>query len=160
MITRELRGGPLMAPTPGVEVMRELGTLAVTLILDRTRAGRDAEGMAFAPLSAGYAKAKAQAGLTPVADLTVSGGMLEGMRVTAVDDLSATIGFVSQGGGAARGATFIQRSRAVGAAEKAGFHCVDGAGRSKVKRDFFGLTDAEADALQAAAQRALEGAWE
>ena len=40
-----------------------------------------------------------------------------------------------------------QRSRAVPAAEKAAYHNVAGAGRSRVKREFFDLSEADADAL-------------
>jgi phage gpG-like protein len=36
--------------------------------------------------------------------------------------------------------TLIQRSREKGAAEKALYHQVEGAGKSKVKRPFLGLT--------------------
>lgn len=36
--------------------------------------------------------------------------------------------------------TFIQQSRRVPASEKAAFHQYEGAGRSKVKREFLGLT--------------------
>jgi hypothetical protein len=37
--------------------------------------------------------------------------------------------------------TLIQQSRSVGGAEKAIYHQVEGAGKSKVKRQFLGLTD-------------------
>lgn len=43
--------------------------------------------------------------------------------------------------------TFIQRSRSLGAAEKASFHQIDGAGRSHVIRRFFDLSDADVDAI-------------
>jgi hypothetical protein len=43
--------------------------------------------------------------------------------------------------------TFIQRSRSVSAEEKATFHTVTGAGRSRVKRDFFDLNDDDVDVL-------------
>jgi hypothetical protein len=43
--------------------------------------------------------------------------------------------------------TMVQRSRKVPAADKAAFHTVTGAGRSRVKRDFFDLSEADADAL-------------
>lgn len=45
--------------------------------------------------------------------------------------------------------TFIQRSRSVGAEEKAGYHQIQGAGKSKVKRKFLGLTDADKAELTA-----------
>jgi hypothetical protein len=41
----------------------------------------------------------------------------------------------------------LQRSRAIPPAEKAAFHNVTGAGRSQVKREFFSLSEADADAL-------------
>lgn len=43
--------------------------------------------------------------------------------------------------------TFIQRSRETGAAEKAAYHQIAGAGKRKVKRPFLGLTKADEDAL-------------
>lgn len=43
--------------------------------------------------------------------------------------------------------TLIQRSRSVGAAEKAAYHQLVGAGRSHVKRKFFELTQADADQI-------------
>lgn len=44
--------------------------------------------------------------------------------------------------------TPIQRSRAKGAAQKALFHEVTGAGKSNVKRQFFGLSDADEQWLE------------
>lgn len=46
------------------------------------------------------------------------------------------------------GPTLIQRSRAIGASEKASFHHVAGAGKSRVKRPFFDLTDSELDPIR------------
>jgi hypothetical protein len=43
--------------------------------------------------------------------------------------------------------TRSQRSRAVSPALKALFHHAAGAGKSRVKRKFFGLSDSEVDAL-------------
>jgi len=42
--------------------------------------------------------------------------------------------------------TLIQRSRSVDPTDKAEFHQVLGAGRSRVKREFLGLTQADEDA--------------
>lgn len=47
----------------------------------------------------------------------------------------------------ARSATFIQRSRSKGSAEKATYHDISGAGRSRVRRPFFSLTDEDETAL-------------
>jgi hypothetical protein len=46
-----------------------------------------------------------------------------------------------------KGPTFIQRSRQKGSAEKAAYHEIAGAGRSRVKRPFFGLSEADMDVL-------------
>lgn len=46
-----------------------------------------------------------------------------------------------------RKATFIQQSRAVPASEKAAFHQITGAGKSHVKREFFGLSPADEQAI-------------
>lgn len=46
-----------------------------------------------------------------------------------------------------RGPTMIQRSRRKSASEKAAYHQVTGAGRSRVKRPFFGLDDRTEDAI-------------
>lgn len=43
--------------------------------------------------------------------------------------------------------TFIQRSRAVGALEKALYHNVEGTGRGKVLRPFFDLNDADEEVI-------------
>ncbi len=43
--------------------------------------------------------------------------------------------------------TLIQKSRALSAEQKASFHQIQGAGRSKVKRQFLGLTEADKEAI-------------
>jgi len=45
------------------------------------------------------------------------------------------------------GSTLIQRSRRKSASEKAAYHQVTGAGRSRVKRPFFGMDDRIEDAV-------------
>lgn len=45
--------------------------------------------------------------------------------------------------------TFIQRSRAVAPEQKALYHQVLGAGKSRVKREFFGVSDADLVAVRA-----------
>ena len=45
------------------------------------------------------------------------------------------------------GPTFIQKSRAKGAAEKATFHQLTGAGKSRILRKFFGLSAADEAAI-------------
>lgn len=61
----------------------------------------------------------------------------------------------------AAGRTFIQRSRSKTPAEKAAFHQIDGAGKSKVKRLFFELDNADeaaiVDRIQGGIDKALRG---
>jgi len=74
-------------------VMRELGDLVRERIIRRTLSGQDAEGQAFAPYSAGYAKRKSDALGTSRVDLSVSGEMLNAMQIVAVTDRTVTLGF-------------------------------------------------------------------
>lgn len=143
-------------PITSEALMKEIGLLAERLIRTRTERQIDVNGAPFRPLSAGYAKQKAQAGLSPVPDLTVSGRMLNDMTVTEVTKNTATIGFISSGGVAPRGSTFIQRSRAVGAADKAYYHTEVGAGASQVKREFFGIGPAEEEQIETALTNYLD----
>jgi hypothetical protein len=64
--------------------MREVGLLAREMIVRRTIAGRDAEGVPFAPYSPAYAKAKRQALGGAGVNLQVSGGMLNDLTITDV----------------------------------------------------------------------------
>lgn len=52
--------------------------------------------------------------------------------------------------------TFIQQSRAKAPEEKAMYHAVLGAGRSRVTRDFFDLSAQDADDIVERLQRAVE----
>lgn len=142
------------------KLMTEVGDLALSLIRRHTAAGKDMHGAPFAPLSPGYATQKQQELGNSRADLTVSGRMLNEMGRIKVTDKTVTIGFAGggTGSGGARGGTFIQRSRSVAGADKALFHHVSGAGKSKVKRQFFGLSAAEKDRIRAAVQAHLSKA--
>jgi len=55
-----------------------------------------------------------------------------------------------------RGPTLIQQSRRKSPAEKAAFHQITGAGKSRVKREFFGLTTADEDAILKRVDQALD----
>jgi hypothetical protein len=85
------------APLPLVELLTRndweaAGRLVRETIIRRTQQGRDASGAAFTPYSEGYAKRKAEElGSGPV-DLTVSGGMLNGIEIDATDK-SVTLRF-------------------------------------------------------------------
>lgn len=50
--------------------------------------------------------------------------------------------------------TFIQRSREKGAGEKATYHNITGAGKSRVVRRFLGLTDQDAQSVK---QKLVDG---
>jgi hypothetical protein len=52
--------------------------------------------------------------------------------------------------------TFIQRSRSKGAEEKATYHQVTGAGKSRIRRRFFELSDADVDAIVKQVDRGIE----
>lgn len=121
----------------GPTLMQEIGDFVVRRIRSRTEQAVSVDGTAFAPLSKGYAKAKQKALGHTRPDLTVSGRMLNDMGVVAVTETAAEISFRSQGGGSGKG-TFIQRSRSVGAADKAFFHVE---GNHGIRRDFFGVSD-------------------
>lgn len=103
------------------EDLRDAADLLVRRIRTRTEAGTDVNGAPFKAYSLGYAAAKQKALGHARVDLTVSGRMLNDMQVTDATPHGATISFVSQGGGATTG-TFIQRSRALGAAYKAAYN--------------------------------------
>ena len=136
------------------DLMHELGDLARRIIRTRTEAGIAVDGSAFVPLSDGYAMHKQRALGHQRADLTVSGRMLNDMGIVELTPDRVTLGFHSRGGKAS-GGTFVQRSRAVGAADKANWHQIEGAGKSKVKRPFFDLSPAEEAELTAVVQTHL-----
>lgn len=147
-------------PTPLADesLLRDIGDLAIRMIRTRTEGGIDRSGKPFVAYTPGYAERKAkELGAGPV-NLTVSGRMLNDMAITRVGNGAVSIGFRSSGGGTkGKGLTLIQRSRAVGAEDKARFHDVDGAGKSRVKREFLGLTGAETETVRARVQRYLDG---
>ncbi len=122
------------------KLMRSIGAAIVGRIRERTERGVGPDGGSFRGYSAQYAKQKAAAVGNTAVNLTVSGGMLNGM-IAKPTPKAVQVSFTGGGGSTARGGTFIQRSRSVGAAEKAFFHNVSGAGRSRVKREFFALSD-------------------
>lgn len=127
--------------------MRDVGDLLVRRIRTRTEGGQDVNGASFAPYSPGYAKQKRGALGHSRVDLTVSGRMLNDMQVTSTTKDSATIAFISQGGGAS-GGTFIQRSRSLGAADKAIYN--------DPTRHFFGASDEDEDVITAAVRTLIE----
>ncbi len=77
-------------------LMREIGLMVRERIVRRTRQGQGVEGP-FPAYSAGYANAKKEAlgGGGQTVDLTVSGGMLNAITITRVDDDEVELGFSS-----------------------------------------------------------------
>ena len=51
--------------------------------------------------------------------------------------------------------SMVQRSRKVPAAEKAVYHQIAGAGKSRIKREFFGLTPQDMDVISVLLERRL-----
>lgn len=150
-VTRDF--GPLRDVLPGgTGLMREIGDFAVAQIRRRTERSVDATGASFQPLSEGYAKQKQKHLGHRRPDLQVSGRMLNDMGVVAVTERRAEISFRSQGG-TATGRTFIQRSRSVGAADKAFYHVT---GNRGVVRDFFALSDEDETAIYEFAGRDVD----
>ncbi len=127
--------------------MHDAGDLLVRRIRTRTEGGHDVDGNAFRDYSPGYAAAKRGALGHSRVDLTVSGRMLNDMQVTDATATSATITFISQGGGSV-GGTFIQRSRSMGAADKAAFN--------DPSRHFFAASDEDERVVVEAVRQALE----
>lgn len=114
--------------------MRDLGDFFVRNIRTQTEAGLDDQGRPFKAYSPMYAQQKQKALGHSRVDLTVSGRMLNDMQVTEVTNKSVTISFISQGGdGSGTKGTFIQRSAALGAADKAAFN--------DPTRNFFGISE-------------------
>lgn len=120
-----------------LSLMQEVGDFATRRIRSRTEQMQGYQGDRFPPLSKGYAERKQKALGHTRPDLNVSGRMLNDMGVVAATDTRCEISFRSQGGGSSTG-TFIQRSRSMGAADKAFFHV---SGNRGVIRDFFGLSN-------------------
>jgi len=127
--------------------MREVGDLLVQRIRTRTEAGVDVHGAGFRAYSQEYAAEKSKALGHARVDLTVSGRMLNDMQVTAATATTAEISFISSGGGGG-GGTFIQRSRSLGALDKAEFN--------NPSREFFAVSEADEDAVVSALERVLQ----
>lgn len=138
-------GGPISIELSEQD-LRDAAELVIRRIRTRTEGGTDVHGMAFREYHPDYAKAKQEAlGHTRV-DLTVSGRMLNDMQVTSASKDGATISFISQGGGMG-GGTFIQRSRSLGAADKASYN--------NPTREFFAVSSEDEQAVIDGLERVL-----
>lgn len=123
-------------------IMRTIGEGVLVRMRKRTMKGKDFRGRAFKQLSPAYAARKQEALGHSRADLTVSGRMLNDMTVKPMPR-KVTLSFLSGGSTKGSGLTFIQRSRSISAADKAFWHNESGAGKRRVKREFFDLSDAD-----------------
>lgn len=138
------------------KIMRELGAGLIARIRSRTERGVNVEGQTFRPLSPSYALQKQRAVGHSRANLTVSGAMLNAMIVQPRPD-SCSIVFASGGSRRATGRTLIQRSRSVGAADKAFWHNMSGAGKARIVREFFGFNDSDQDWAVSVWERFIRG---
>lgn len=113
--------------------LEDVGRAAAQMIQSRTEKGVDAGGAPFEPYSEQWKRHRLKLGRPDATvELKLSGNMLGAMRVNAnLADNEAVISF--EGGKES---------------EKAYFHNVSGAGASKVKRRFLGLTEEEAGAIE------------
>jgi len=106
-------------------VLEEIASKVKENILKRTGEGRDFRSEMFRPYSKEWKRKRAGSGKeTAVVDLKFTGKMLAGIHSEAVKGKNEARLYFS--GSAAGG-------------KKASYHNVTGSGRSKVKREFFGL---------------------
>lgn len=109
-------------------LLNKLGLAGIRKIKSRTRQGKDFEGKAFQKYSAGYKKKRQDAGLpTHLVNLEFDdiNGMLQTMdHIIAADRKSVALDFTDED------------KRTI-----ASYHNELGAGKSKVKREFFGLNE-------------------
>jgi hypothetical protein len=115
------------------ELLSELGEAVVKIIRERTAGGIDVEGRAFQPYSEGWEKERRKRGKAkaPV-DLNFKGNMLASLKA----NVNTT------------GCEVVVSFENAKEAEKANFHNVSGAGSSRVRRQFLGLTNREVDSLE------------
>lgn len=142
------------------QLLMEAGHMAVALITERTAQGKGLDGR-FAPYSTAYAdrkfghrrtllgiarRARSSKGrqraytglirrLGEKVDLTLTGRMLRDMKVVVGRDTTQAVYTVTVG--------YIEGRSSRESIEKAGYHNNTGAGASRVKRRFVGLTAAE-----------------
>ena len=122
-------------------LLEELSGEAKEMILQRTSEGRDVEGRPFRPYSKGHARARKKKGLgTSRVDLRFSGKMLGGID-TEVDEASGL------------GRVFFRDGEAE---TRAGYHESKGAGRTRVRRAFFGLSGDDVERLKGLVRRHVE----
>jgi hypothetical protein len=75
--------------------MRQIGRAAITEIrVDSQTKGIDESGRPFAPYSADYKAARAEARYNTRPDLTVTGDMMNAIDIVAATDNSVTLGFI------------------------------------------------------------------
>jgi len=130
----------------------DIGQSIAIRIARRTTRGVDFEGDAFTEYSDGYRIQKAkEVGAGPV-NLTLSGQMLNDIKVTAATERSCELGFSTFGKGSRRG-TMVQRSRSMGANDKA-FYATEGS--HGVRRQFFELSDEDEQFVADVVERLID----
>lgn len=114
------------------ELLKKVGDLVLGRISARTKAGIDSQGRPFEPYSEQYAKKREKKGLQKTPDLEYSGAMLGNMKAQVdLDREQVTIYFPDP----------VE-------AQKAHFHNNEGAGKSKVVREFYDLNNDDITAVR------------
>lgn len=78
------------------EALTRLGWDAITLMLLRTKAGKDADGVDFVPYSESYAALKLRKGWSSTPTLTMTGQMLSGITPDISGENEVTLRFGSE----------------------------------------------------------------
>lgn len=120
------------------ELLTKVGLAYESVVRKRTRAGLDIHGKAFQPYSPAYEGVRSRSGEpTHPVNLTMDHftGMLASVDHVVFNDLSSVMAFVE--GSRKRG------KKTVTNAQIGRYHAIDGAGKSKVIRKWWGLSDKE-----------------
>jgi len=126
------------------KILNRLGLGGIRIVKERTRKGLDVDGKSFKPYSEGYKKKREEAGLvTDIVNLEFDD--LEGMLHKVDHEVNNSLHSVQM---------------LIDDPEKetiAGYHNIQGAGKSKVIRKFWGFSEEEKEKLR---DIALEGIHE
>lgn len=118
-----------------LEVLTKVGEAYEVIVRNRTRQGRDLHGKTFKPYSPGYKRIRERAGEpTHPVNLTMDHftGMLASIDHTVFNDMSGVQAYIE-------GDSKAQIAR---------YHAIEGAGKSKVIREFWGLSDEESNKIR------------
>ncbi|MEO1479704.1 MAG: hypothetical protein AAFV01_14115 [Bacteroidota bacterium] len=126
-------------------LLNQLGLGAVRLIRERTRRGQGLDG-AFQAYSKGYARLKDQADGTSSDTVTLEYGVKLRAGTVVVNRYDSMLSKLESKADTQRDQVYVRFSQPR-AEQIARYHQIDGAGKSKVKRRFFGLTELDAQKL-------------